>query len=457
MTQPPSKKTWLDLPWQPFASAFALLYLVLAALAARTFFHAKGGNYHGDFIHFYWAAQAMVNHQDLYTSGLHGYIYPPLVAFLFQPLAFLSERGADVAWLVANLLLNAGSVLLATHAIMRRLHFPKSRTMFFGIALFAAALSVDKIRADFALGQTDALMILSFALILLWFDKNPLLTGLAVGFGVCVKYLQLIYLPYFFFRRKYAAIAASLLGIAFFSLLPATTSGWNENLHNLHSAYAGMFSMAERTTATRPADETPATHSANIENITWDRSISLTSAFMRVDDTYRGHKLIAAADLALFVGSFMILTFALYKKFNIPLFFRRPTHPANNTMLCAEWAVLLILTLILGPQTAPRHMVMLLPAYALAAALILAPGDNIRRLPLLLATLLLSLSLILPTGDIALNTWRTIAGPSICAVIFSFILLHAALDYAAKTKNNPVDAGNTSNTESPETLNPKPL
>jgi hypothetical protein len=212
-----------------------------------------------------------------------------------------------------------------------------------------------------------------------------------------------------------------------------------------------MFSMAGRTTAMHADATAPATESANVENITWDRSISFTSAFMRVDDTFRGRKMIAAADLALFVLSFTLVTFALYKKFKIPLFFRPPNHPANNTVLCAEWAILIILTLILGPQTAPRHMVMLLPAYALAAALILAPGDNVRRAPLLLATLLLSLSLIFPTEGEALNIWRTIAGPSLCAVLFAFTLLHAALDYATKR----IDTENTEST-GPTGKNPKP-
>ena len=434
MTQPPSKKSWLTLPWQLPALALAALYLLLAALAARTFLFARNGHYHGDFIHFYWAAQAMLNHHDLYTSGQQGYIYPPLVAFLFQPLALLSERGADIAWLLANMFLNAGALLIAVHAITRRLNLPKNRTLFFSIALLAAILSVDKIRADFALGQTDAFMILSFSLILLWYE-NPLLIGLAVGFGACVKYLPLIFLPYFLFRRRYISIATSLLAILLFSFLPALTSGWSENLHNLQSAYSGIFSMAARSTTTQSADATSTTTTAaNIENITWDRSISLTSAFVRVDDIYRAHKLLAVTCILLFIIGFMGIAFSLYRKHHIPMMFRPATHPANNTLLCTEWAILILLTLVLGPQTTPRHTVMLLPAYALAAALLLAPIQNLSKLPLLLTTILLCLSLILPTGGEPLNLWRTIAGPSICAVIFAFALLHTALDYADKTK-----------------------
>ncbi|HUO10314.1 MAG TPA: glycosyltransferase family 87 protein [Phycisphaerae bacterium] len=443
MPHTPTKKPWLTLPWQLPAAALTLLYLTLAALAARTFLHSKNGQYHGDFIHFYWAAQAMVNHQDLYTSGQNGYIYPPLLAFLFQPLAFLSERAADIAWLIANMILNAGSLLIAVHAITRRLNFPKNRTLFFSIALLAALLSLDKIRSDFALGQTDALMILSFSLILLWYDtppRNPILLGLAVAFGACIKYLQLIFLPYFLFRRRYAAIATTLLGVAFFSLLPALTSGWNENLHNLRSAYAGMFNMAgiHSTTDTTTA---PAT-AANIEGIKWERSISLTSAFSRLDDQFGAHKRLAALLILIFIIIFIFITHSLYREKKIPLFFRPNNHPASNPMLCAEWATLIILALILGPQTTSRHMVMLLPTHALAAALLLAPTQNLNKLPLLLTTILLFLSLLLPPGGPALDFWRNVAGASWCATLFALALLNTSLDYAARM--------NTVSTESTE-------
>src|SRR5258706_4440666 len=46
----------------------------------------------GDFEHFYYAARAMRDGSDLYASGVHGYIYPPLIAFLFMPLTWLPVK-----------------------------------------------------------------------------------------------------------------------------------------------------------------------------------------------------------------------------------------------------------------------------------------------------------------------------------------------------------------------------
>src|SRR5207245_3989854 len=59
----------------------------------------------GDFEHFYHGDSAMRDGTDLYTSGVHGYIYPPLIAFLFTPLTFFSVQAAAWIMLVINLAL----------------------------------------------------------------------------------------------------------------------------------------------------------------------------------------------------------------------------------------------------------------------------------------------------------------------------------------------------------------
>ena len=44
-----------------------------------------------DFVHFYRAASAMSKGEDIYAASQGHYIYPPLLAFIFQPLTILSE------------------------------------------------------------------------------------------------------------------------------------------------------------------------------------------------------------------------------------------------------------------------------------------------------------------------------------------------------------------------------
>src|SRR5689334_3909941 len=47
-----------------------------------------------DFADYWNAAHAMREGTNIYTSGQHGYIYPPLLAFVLQPLTFIPERVA---------------------------------------------------------------------------------------------------------------------------------------------------------------------------------------------------------------------------------------------------------------------------------------------------------------------------------------------------------------------------
>jgi len=161
--------------------------------------------------------------------------------------------------------------------------------------------------------------------------------------------------------------------------------------------------------------------------------MSLTSAFARLDDAVGGHKVITAGCLVIFTGGLAGRVWLLYRAHGIPLFVRPASDSANNVLLPAEWATLIVLALVLSPQTTSRHMVMLLPAYAVAAAFLLSPRGNVPRLGLLVATILLPLSLLLPPPGPALTFWRGIAGASWCAVFFVVMLLRAGLFYADAT------------------------
>ena len=78
---------------------YATYTIGLILLGAILFFVLRGFSrvdeqHLGDFRHFYWAAEAMRNGLNPYLSGApgmrHGYIYPPLVAWLYVPLSKLS-------------------------------------------------------------------------------------------------------------------------------------------------------------------------------------------------------------------------------------------------------------------------------------------------------------------------------------------------------------------------------
>src|SRR5258708_505657 len=96
-------RTTLSLPDQAARKRFAAARLPaivgIAVLFAFFYFqnlHRILGREHhqSDFRHFYAAAVAMSQGTDLYKSGTGGYVYPPLLAFLYTPLAHLPDHWA---------------------------------------------------------------------------------------------------------------------------------------------------------------------------------------------------------------------------------------------------------------------------------------------------------------------------------------------------------------------------
>ena len=59
----------------------------------------------------------------------------------------------------------------------------------------------DKIHIVFTQGQTDFVMLLGFACVLRWMERRPWLAGLAIGFIANIKYVSLIFVPYFLTRE----------------------------------------------------------------------------------------------------------------------------------------------------------------------------------------------------------------------------------------------------------------
>ena len=100
---------------------FAALFVFVATLIVAAVPAAKRAlsGRTGDFTYLWLAAQAMIRGEDIYASGRGYYIYPPLTAFLFQPLAFLPESGAAMLWLVMNVALTATAAVIVGRELTR--------------------------------------------------------------------------------------------------------------------------------------------------------------------------------------------------------------------------------------------------------------------------------------------------------------------------------------------------
>lgn len=401
--------------------------LVLAVGAAMIVRAGFARHTTGDFYHFYTAAVAMTRGEDIYMSGRIGYIYPPLIAFLFQPLASLSEIDAAWAWFWVSLVLLIGAILVFTHDLCDRFDTPRDQLTVGVIAATGVLLTLDKIRWEFDLGQTDNILLLCFALALRWLDKRPILAGIALGLAANVKYLSIVMLPYLIIRGRWKAAGASVVSFVGFLLLPAVSVGWNTNLHYISSAFGGMRHMMGEQ-ADRGA--------ANISGVTWERSVSVTSSIYRalgVTESTPGVYIC----LALVVGVMFLAGWWMYRYYGFALF-RSGTAPAESRsprkgLVAIEWVGLVVAALAFSPQTTTRHMELLFVAHALAGVLLFVPRLGVPRWPVVLGVVLMVLALNLPPGHepfrSMVNAWRAVGGPGWVSLVMFLLILWTGLRY----------------------------
>lgn len=399
----------------------------------------------GDFIHFYEAARAVLNNQDLYDSGpAKGYIYPPLFALVLTPLALLSREAAGVVWTVLNAAMLLVALLLLARECLRRftpspdpsptLSHPRTFALshFFStpillIAALGALLNIDKVRAVLSLGQSDALTLLLIVLALILQRTRPLLSGACLGLAFNIKYQAIIFLPYLLLRRRFKEAASMATTAALGLFIGVPIFGWDRNLNYLGRAFAGLLEMA--------GIRAQSVDAANIHSITWERSVSIVSASARLAHRLDS-QLLTPAGVLLAAGLALALGWWMLSRHSLALFFKQRggdlelSHP-NSRVALLEWTGLLVAVLVFSPQTTNRHMFLLTFATVVAATILLTTNDARSRLLLVAGLIILWLGLTLPPGGEtyrhALTTWRAIAGPSWCVLVMYFTLLWAGL------------------------------
>ncbi len=406
----------------------------------------------GDFIHFYEAARAVLNNQDLYESGpAKGYIYPPLFALVLTPLALLSREAAGVAWTILNAAMLLGSLFLLARECLQRFtpspapspapshartlalsHFLSTPILL--IAALGALLNIDKVRAVLSLGQSDALTLLLIVAALVLQRTRPLLSGACLGLAFNIKYQAIIFLPYLLLRRRFKEAASMATTAALGLFIGAPIFGWDRNLNYLGRAFAGLLEMAGIRAESGDA--------ANIHSITWERSVSIVSASARLAERFQ-QQLITPAGVLLVAILALALGWWMLSRHSITLFFRdrggdRELSQPNARVALLEWTGLLVAVLVFSPQTTNRHMFLLTFATVVAAAIILTTTHTRSRWLLIAGLVIMWLGLTLPPGGEkfreALTNWRAIAGPSWCVLIMYFTLLWSGLKTLHQTR-----------------------
>ena len=367
----------------------------------------------------------MLNQVDIYAGTAGMYIYSPFLAFIFQPLAVLTERPAAIVWLVLSASIIFAASLLAARKVTESWRVRQKETdpsIPWLISAMALLLSVSKIRSDFVLGQYDCLILAGLVGILWWMDRRPALAGIVAGATANVKYLALIFVPYFLIKRNYRAAIASTVSFLFFFTLPALEVGLTSiktyaiNAIAVLNKVAGIPELISLTAESR-------SHKPIVNSITWDRSVSLTSSILRVTRAHGVSDFIAASVIVVLFAAIVTAIVLISRRNGVKLF--QPataktasSHPGAGTI---EWAVLIVLALIFGPQTTARHMIFLILVYAVAIAIVFAQKRRGPQIVLIASMVATAIALSLPFRDTghhpSLIALKSIGTASWCAVI----------------------------------------
>ena len=349
----------------------------------------------GDFPTFYHAARAMLDGRDPYVpyEADLSYVYPPLLAACYTPLAHLSKLSAARIMLPINIAFALTALLLGTRAIMRRLEVPITLGSLACIACLAGWLSENELRNQLQALETDALMLLCFTLALWWLDRRPIFAGAALAFALNIKYLSIITLPYLLLRRRWRAAIGMGIWTLIWGLLPALVLGWRENARCLRVALSGLLGWVG---VARPAGA----ETAHVHGITDGLSLSVTSGLARVLEQHGASPKMGLVLAALLGLTGLMWAAWLYSGKGFPFLLWSPAQAQQdwpfNGLVAIEWVSLIVVALAFSPDTNARHLVLALLVNILAATMLLVPRPGVPRAPLAVGTILMFLGFIMP-------------------------------------------------------------
>ena len=372
----------------------------------------------------------MSNQMDIYTGTGGMYIYSPFLAFIFQPLAVLPERAAANVWLVLSAtIIVAGSIIAARKVSESWRLSPKKNdsSVSWVISATALLLSCAKIRSDFYLGQTDCLIIIGLAGVLWWMDRQPLLAGLAAGATANVKYLALIFVPYFLIKRNYRAAIAAIVSFLFFFALPVVEVGLRSIKIYAINATAVLTKVVGGTElmnlAAAGRSQKPVVNSA-----AWSNSVSLTSSVVRFTRSHEISDFIAVTLIVVLFAAVITSIVLIGRQSGVDLL--KPTTARTTSKhgdaASIEWAALIVLALVFSPQTTSRHMIMLILVYTVGMGIFFAQRRTSLRILLIVLMVATALALSLPFRETGFHPWlitlKSMGVASWCALLLILLM-----------------------------------
>ena len=171
-------------------------------------------------------AQASVQHPWIDIANRAGvanpnyYLYPPLFAVAFIPLAALPYKVAFAVWLLLNVGFLVASLLLCLP--------PRERRTLLGVAASVLLAGASyPVWHHLKIGQSSLLVLLLLAASLALLRRGrETAAGAILSGAILLKLTPVIFVALFLIRRRWRAAGAAIGGVAALSLLSGFAAGW---------------------------------------------------------------------------------------------------------------------------------------------------------------------------------------------------------------------------------------
>lgn len=343
-----------------------LLYILLVVLAiVYCAIEAQG---QGDLFIYLTASADLANHEDIflktYVDGYH-YYYSVIFAILLKPFTYLPYYGMKLAWLLLNcffvyLLFKKLFALEILNSLTQ-----KQRNFFYaGTILFSARFIHENIHAS----QVTIMMLFMMVVGLQWILKDKWLQGaILLAFGINIKLLGIILLPYLFWRGYLKALVVTVGIYVLLLILPSLIIGHSYNLALL-SSWLHLINPAN------------AQHVLDVDERSFHSLTTLLSTLLvkNVPDYYALDIKRNIADVSLSTLSMIItimrLCFVAFTLFYLRTFpFKKATCTLHSYF---ELSYLFALIPLIFPHQQHYAFLFVAPAFAISLFMILKEGHS---------------------------------------------------------------------------------
>lgn len=311
------------------------------------------------------------------------FLYPPLVASLFQPLALFSYRQAKFIWIIFTLLCIFLSLLITI-----RIFPPRNRIYI--LALIAFICFYHPLITHLERGQIDAVTLLIISLVIIQLVKggktNQIYAGILLALAVLIKIYSLYLIPIIMLRKHWHALKGFVYGAALLFVISLLVPSSRVNLYDYaffhfpRIANIGEFARANELLANKKdirvlLKDVP----AGMDTVKDGRGYRLNSMEFNFDATLvepvrkafekRGME-VSGTLISICLYLVFLAGIGLLEQFLIPA-------PHEDVQAYLYWFFPFVIVLLVSPLTWVMNLVWLLPLAVLIPSLF-SEASNIK-------------------------------------------------------------------------------